>query len=177
MSQFTSPLDHVRIAAPCKADWDSMFGDERVRFCGQCNLNVYNLSEMTKSDAELLVARTEGRLCVRFYRRVDGSILTRNCPIGLRAIKRRLSRVASAVGTALVSFLAGLGFHGIVGRESHVRRYETGRIYISRPLKAGPAPLMGDVAMPVPSVPPIVEITQGQMELIQKPQHPRHRSR
>src|SRR4030095_5299863 len=101
MSQFTSPLDHVRIAAPCKADWDSMFGDERVRFCGQCNLNVYNLSEMTKSDAAVLVARTEGRLCVRFYRRVDGSILTRNCPIGLRAIKRRLSRVARERGHAL----------------------------------------------------------------------------
>src|SRR6478609_4004463 len=78
MTRFNSTLDHVRIAAPCEADWDSMFGDERVRFCAQCNLNVYNLSEMTKSDAELLVARTEGRLCVRFYRRTDGSILTRN---------------------------------------------------------------------------------------------------
>jgi hypothetical protein len=177
MSQFTSPLDHVRIAAPCKADWDSMFGDERVRFCGQCNLNVYNLSEMTKSDAELLVARTEGRLCVRFYRRVDGSILTRNCPIGLRAIKRRLSRVASAVGTALVSFLAGLGFYGIVNRERHDPGYLAGAIDFSRPLKPITPPPMGKVAMPVPSVSPIVEITQGQMELIQKPQHPRHRSR
>ena len=174
MSQFTSPLDHVHIAAPCKADWNNMLGDERVRFCGQCSLNVYNLSEMTKSDAELLVARTEGRLCVRFYRRTDGSILTRNCPEGLRALKRRLSRVASAVGTALVSFLAGLGFHGIVERAS--RNYTTG-VIVLRPLKTSTPPLMGKVAMPAPSVPPVVAITQGRMELIQKPQHPRQRSR
>ena len=172
MTQFTSPLDQVHIAAPCNADWDNMFGDERVRFCGQCNLNVYNLSEMTKSDAELLVARTEGRLCVRYYRRTDGSILTRNCPEGLRALKRRLSRVASAVGTALVSLLAGLGFHGIVKRAS--RPHVMG--FIVSPQKTRTAPLMGDVTMPNTSVSPVVAITQGQMEIIQKPQHPRHKS-
>ena len=46
MSKLTSPLDHLKIAAPCPADWDQMFSfeDERVRFCSQCNLNVYNLS-------------------------------------------------------------------------------------------------------------------------------------
>ncbi|HJX91453.1 MAG TPA: hypothetical protein VJ372_13215 [Pyrinomonadaceae bacterium] len=165
MSHFSNPLDHVRIAAPCKAVWDNMFGDERVRFCGQCNLNVYNLSEMTKSDAELLVARTEGRLCVRFYRRTDGSILTRNCPEGLRALKRRLSRVASAVGTALVSFLAGLGLHGIVDRAS--RSYVMGQPYISSPLKTRTPPIMGDVAMPI-SVPPIGSIRMGQVVSIPK---------
>jgi hypothetical protein len=175
MSHFSNSLDHVRIATPCKADWDNMLGNERVRFCGQCSLNVYNLSEMTKSDAELLVARTEGRLCVRFYRRTDGSILARNCPEGLRALKRRLSRVANAMGAALLSFLAGLGFHGIVERWSH--RYVMGGVGISSPLKTRTPPLMGDVAMPNTSVPPVVAITQGQMEIIQKPQHPRHGSR
>jgi len=173
MARFNNTLDHVRIAAPCKADWDKMFGDERVRFCGQCSLNVYNLSEMTKSDAELLVARTEGRLCVRFYRRTDGSILTRNCPEGLRALKRRLSRVASAVGTALVSFLAGLGFHGIVERASRPHVMGT---FIASPQKMRTAPLMGKVAMPGPSAPPVVSITLGQMELNHKPQHPRRKS-
>jgi len=175
MARFNSTLDHVRIAAPCKADWDSMIGNERVRFCGQCNLNVYNLSEMTKSDAELLVARTEGRLCVRFYRRTDGSILTGNCPEGLRALKRRLSRVASAAGTALVSFLAGVGFYGIVDRERHQPSYVMGKL-ASRPLKTRTPAFMGDVAMPAPSAPPVVSITLGQMELIHRPQHPRRKS-
>jgi hypothetical protein len=86
-----------------------MRGDERVRFCDQCSMNVYNFSEMTRREAEVLLTRTEGRLCVRFYRRADGTILTNNCPVGLRAIKRRVSKVATAILSAVVSFFAGLG--------------------------------------------------------------------
>src|SRR5438309_12920 len=107
MSKRISPLDHVRVAAPCSVGWDNMIGDERVRFCGQCNLNVYNLSGMTKRDAEHLIAQAEGRLCIRYYRRADGTILTKNCPVGLRALKRRVSRIAQASITAVLSFLAG----------------------------------------------------------------------
>ncbi len=113
MPKLTSPLDRVRIAAPCTADWDKMFSfeDERVRFCSQCNLNVYNLSAMSKQEAEALVTRTEGRLCVRFYRRSDGSILTRNCPIGLKAIKRRVVWVAQVVIGMALGFVSGFGLH------------------------------------------------------------------
>jgi len=107
----------VRIAAPCKADWEQMMGTDRVRFCGQCNLNVYNLSSMTKHDAESFIARNEGRLCVRFYRRADGSILTENCPVGLRAIRRRLSRLATASASAFLGFFAGLGVYGTLAAQ------------------------------------------------------------
>jgi hypothetical protein len=120
MSQFKCNLNHVRVAAPCNVDWDSMFGDERKRFCGQCQLNVYNLSEMTRSEAETLVARSEGRLCVRYYRRRDGSIITQNCPVGLRAIKRRLSRVANAIGSTVLTFFAGMGAYLAADRFSLV---------------------------------------------------------
>ena len=111
MARFNSPLDNIRVAAPCNADWEQMIGNERARFCGQCNLNVYNLSSMTKSEAESFIARNEGRLCVRFYRRADGSILTDNCPVGLRAIRRKLSYFAKAVSSAVLAFLAGVGIH------------------------------------------------------------------
>src|SRR3989442_6774743 len=111
MARFSSPLDRVHIAAPCSADWDQMIGNDRARFCGQCNLNVYNLSSMTKSEAESFIAGNEGRLCVRFYRRRDGSILTNNCPVGLRAIRRRLSYFGRAVASAVLSFFAGLGVY------------------------------------------------------------------
>lgn len=112
MGRFNDRLDHVRVAAPCKADWDQMIGNERVRFCSQCSLNVFNLSSMTRADAESLIARTEGRLCIRFYRRTDGSIITKDCPIGLRALKRRLSYVAKAISSAVIGLLAGLGVYG-----------------------------------------------------------------
>ena len=109
MSKFTNPLDGVRVAAPCPADWNRMVGDERMRYCGQCNLHVYNLSGMTRKEAESLIANAEGRLCLRFYRRADGTVLTRNCPVGLRALKRRVARIASAMLSAVLGFLAGVG--------------------------------------------------------------------
>jgi len=109
MAKYTNPLDGVKVAAPCPADWGKMVGDERVRYCNQCELHVYNLSGMTRREAEALVTSAEGRLCVRFYRRADGTILTRNCPVGLRAIRRKVSRVAGAALSAVLGFFAGLG--------------------------------------------------------------------
>ena len=110
MSKFNSPLENFRVASPCPANWDEMYGDERKRFCGDCKLNVYNLSGMTRREAEDLITNWEGRLCVRFYRRADGSVLTQDCPIGWAAVKRRLSRAA----TAVFSMFAGL-FTGVAG--------------------------------------------------------------
>ena len=109
MHRFNSPLDHVKIAEPCNADWEQMVGTDRVRYCGQCNLNVYNVSSMTKIDAESFILRNEGRLCIRFYRRADGSILTEDCPVGLRAARQRASRFVRASASTLLGFFAGLG--------------------------------------------------------------------
>jgi hypothetical protein len=108
MKKFTNPLDNIRVASPCAADWNEMVGDERKRFCSQCSLNVYNLSGMTSDEAENLLLTSEGRVCVRFYRRRDGTVLTRDCPVGWQAVKRRVSRMA----TAAVSLCAGI-FTGI----------------------------------------------------------------
>ncbi len=116
MKRFTSPLRQVKVASPCPADWDRMIGNDRVKFCGQCELHVYNLSAMTTLEAESLIARTEGRLCVRYYRRKDGSIITQDCPVGLRAFKQRVARVKRAVASLALGFLAGLGFHGVANR-------------------------------------------------------------
>jgi len=118
LARFRNPLDHVRVAAPCTADWACMHGDDRTRFCDQCNLNVYNLSALTRREAERLIMSTEGRLCVRFYRRADGTILTQNCPVGLRALKRRVSRLVSGVMTAVLSFFASVGIYSLVEQET-----------------------------------------------------------
>ena len=109
MVTYNPPLEKIKIAASCKAEWRWMYGNDRVRFCGQCNLNVYNLSAMTREEAEDLIRRTEGRLCVKFYRRSDGTILTRNCPVGLQAIKDRLTNARSHFIAALMSLLAYCG--------------------------------------------------------------------
>jgi hypothetical protein len=43
-------LDNIRIASPCAADWNAMTGDERVRHCGACKKDVFNLSALTLAD-------------------------------------------------------------------------------------------------------------------------------
>jgi hypothetical protein len=104
----TNPLDHIRIASPCPADWDQMRGDNRRRFCTECKLNVYNLSEMTRDEAENFLFAAEGRVCVRLYRRRDGTVITEDCPVGWQAIKQRVSRLATAVFGLVAGFLGGL---------------------------------------------------------------------
>jgi hypothetical protein len=48
-------LPNIRVATPCRADWNNMTGDERVRACAECNKNVYNLSNMTRVEDEALI--------------------------------------------------------------------------------------------------------------------------
>jgi hypothetical protein len=100
-------LDTIRIATPCHASWQEMEGDERVRFCSACRRNVYNLSSMTRSEAEDLVRQSEGRTCVRFYQREDGTMLTRDCPVGLRAWRRKLILGCTAAAALVVALFAG----------------------------------------------------------------------
>src|SRR3954464_4917655 len=160
MRKFTSPLDGVRVAAPCPADWEKMVGDERVRFCGQCSLHVYNLSGMTKREAEGLVANAEGRLCVRYYRRADGSILTRNCPVGLRALKQRVSRIAGAALSAVLGFFAGLGLDlGTRPAPPPIRRMGA---MVSMPAESNLAPT---TPPEVKEIPPSVYVVAGELAL------------
>jgi hypothetical protein len=87
-------LDLIEIASPCPVDWASMSGDDARRFCSQCKLHVYNLSEMTEKQAEQFVRQQSGKkkpACVRFFRRADGTILTRDC----HTIRMQLRRVAN----------------------------------------------------------------------------------
>lgn len=98
-------LASVQIAAPCPAKWSEMKGDHRVRHCDACKKNVYNLSAMATEEAEALLAATEGERCVRLYRRADGTVLTNNCPVGLRRARAR----TLAVGIAAVGLLAAAG--------------------------------------------------------------------
>ena len=144
-----------------------MIGSEQMRFCGQCSLNVYNLSGMTRGEAESLIARNEGRLCVRFYRRTDGSIITRDCPVGLRAIHERVSYWTKAICAAALTFLATLGFY---------------RLLDIRPFD--PQMTMGSIRSPefqgllvqgeMPARVPEDRFTMGRIALKRTPRHNKH---
>lgn len=117
-------LDEIRVAAPCPADWDSMKGDDRARFCGLCKKNVYNLSDMSRADAEALILNTKGRICAQFYRRPDGTILTDNCPVGLRAIRNRMRWVAVFTSAAFVALGAFAGLRSAKAAGVSVREVQ-----------------------------------------------------
>ena len=167
--KFTNPLDNISVASPCPANWDAMFGDDRKRFCGDCKLHVYNLSDMTRTAAENLIQNSEGRLCVRFFRRADGTILTKNCPVGWQAVKRRVSRVA----TTAFSMIAGL-FGGIFAfnllkerpQNAEVNLVTTQARYIqgdvaTTPLSSGSVAIMGGA--------PVGEMILGQRIISKNP--------
>ena len=149
MNGFNNALDRVKIAAPCTANWDEMpsFEGARVRFCAQCNLNVYNLSGMTRREATALVANAEGRLCVRFYRRADGTILTQDCPVGLRALQRRVAWVAQVLLGMAVSLLAGVGLPKLAEVVRPILVLEQGGI--APPLRTTTVEERGDLVVPV----------------------------
>jgi len=101
-------LDNVAIASPCRASWEQMVGDEHVRFCGQCEKNVYNLSSLPREEAEALLIAKEGKMCVRLYKREDGTVLTNDCPVGVKKRRRRQAALA-AVGGSLMAAAAAVG--------------------------------------------------------------------
>lgn len=96
-------ITSIQVASPCSTGWSLMSGDDRIRHCPECNLNVHNLSAMTEREVQRLFKSQEGRLCVRFYRRADGTMLMQDCPRGRRAVIRRVSRIAGAALSAIMS--------------------------------------------------------------------------
>lgn len=102
-------LAEVEIASPCAARWDDMIGDERVRRCGVCARDVFDLSALRAEEAEQLLrehgASGDGP-CLRLSRRSDGTVLTADCPAGRRAAMlarlRARGRAAAVKGTGVV---------------------------------------------------------------------------
>jgi hypothetical protein len=98
-------VDNIRPASPCTEDWSKMEGDARARSCARCNQNVYNLSEMTREEAHALLVAREGAVCVRYYRRSDGTILTKDCAVGKQRRRRRRVVAAGLVASIAASLL------------------------------------------------------------------------
>lgn len=126
-------LDKARIATPCPANWNDMKGDDRQRHCGACKLNVYNVAGLTKAEAEaLLERRVSGeRVCVRLMRRQDGTIITKDCSVGISLARRAKLKAASMYASA---FALCIGLFSV----RTVAQEET----------SAPVALMGKIAAP-----------------------------
>ncbi|HKQ52973.1 MAG TPA: ankyrin repeat domain-containing protein [Pyrinomonadaceae bacterium] len=148
-------LDRIHVAAPCRADWDKMAGNEQVRFCLHCSKHVHDLSKITRNDARKLVAASGGSLCVRYQKRPDGTLKTaEHAPQPLTQIKRRLSRIAAGAFTASLSLAqsvtAQTTARPAAGNETQVTHQQTllGRILVKPVAGELKASLVGNVYDP-----------------------------
>ncbi|QNA98613.1 hypothetical protein [Massilia sp. Se16.2.3] len=142
----TPPLPHLEIPVPCTESWDAMEGDERVRHCGLCRKNVYNLSALPQAEAAALLAGdVDGQLCVRFYRRSDGSVMTSDCSTSPRVRLHRAMRTLprTAAGAAGVAAAAAVAV-----AVAHVAPLPPGR--------ARPHPSVVEVSLVPEMMPPVL---------------------
>jgi hypothetical protein len=150
-------LDQVRVATPCTMRWEHMqpVDSDRVRHCGSCNLNVYNLSGMAPAEAEALVssrladAGVGGRLCIRMFARTDGTLIARDCPVGLRAARSRLVRAVSRLAAAVALFTTAGVFARGRDRQSNMTGLSRVQPFATicswlRPRVPTPRPVMGE---------------------------------
>jgi hypothetical protein len=169
-------LDNVRIATPCRANWDRMLGDDRVRHCNDCNKNVFNLSAMTRDQAEALIVAKNGDLCARYYQRPDGTILLSDCTVGVS--QRNTRRLVAAGAFAL---LAGTSAAAMMQKHKS-NDFKMGEVHVDTTMQfakppvvmplphvdpAPPMPLMGAVAVPI--APPPVHPVMGKLAIPKKP--------
>lgn len=131
MDKPTISLDDLRIASPCPARWEEMMGSESTRYCDSCRHNVYDISAMTRAEAEMLLSQREARTCIRYYRRADGTIMTADCPVGARTIRQRLMNRVRTFSAALLALLAGGTLSG--GADGGHRRPTLGGLVESPP--------------------------------------------
>ena len=97
-----SAVDQLEVRTPCNADWESMVGNDQVRFCEHCAKSVHNVSSMTMAQAEKLARDSNGRLCVRYRKLPNGEIRTADTPKPLYQLARKVSKLAaSAFAVAL----------------------------------------------------------------------------
>lgn len=133
-----SLLDGISIASPCTADWNQMQGDDRRRFCASCKLHVHDLSGMTANEALALLQKGEGRTCVRFFRRADGTVLTRDCPVGLRQKLRAMWARAAALWCALWAGSAACSRQAESPQPPRMGRPQLGEVVPGEAVMGGP---------------------------------------
>ena len=98
-------LDVIGVATPCHENWDAMHGDERQKFCDQCDKHVHNLSAMTRADAEAFINANPTGVCIRMHKGADGRVITADEPCQPTAMPHR--RMAAQTLLPYLAILAG----------------------------------------------------------------------
>jgi len=91
-------LAQARIASPCEIPTQAT-EQERVRFCRSCHQNVFDVSGLSREEAQALIRTNTGRFCVSLYQRADGDVQSEDCPSVFQPIEgRRLAMSNVMIG-------------------------------------------------------------------------------
>jgi hypothetical protein len=91
------------IQKPCSKNWDSLSGDQKQRFCSECQHSVHHLDFLTESEQSKLL-QSPGRHCVAYS---DTSIIKIDIhKWNFLAYIRSISRLGYAVAAIIVTFFA-----------------------------------------------------------------------
>jgi len=131
----------IQIRKPCPKLWDDLQGDERRRFCSECSLHVLNAAELTRREAEELVAGAQGRVCMRIEYDPAGAPVFR---------RSRLVRWAFTAGAALLAACQG-GREPAPAAQPAEPPSRMGRVVSTQ--------AMGDMAVPV--TPPVERLGEA----------------
>ncbi len=140
--------DELPIPEPCHADWEAMEPRERARFCRECGIEVTDVTAHTEAEARAFAARPrEGRVCVSYVVRRDGSIRLADTPdVPARSLIRRSRTLLAAASLALTACSpvaeAADVLHGVAAR------------FDLPPLRRREPEVRLAGAMPVPQTPP-----------------------
>lgn len=107
------------IASPCDQNWADMSGDDKCRFCSLCEKSVYNLSSMTSDEVTALITGDE-TVCTRVFKRPDGTVLTEDCPVGLKQVRKHLrqKQFAAAALCLVTIFLSNFSSASEYGKKT-----------------------------------------------------------
>ena len=148
-------LPILDIRTPCERDWSRMSGDDRVRFCGDCQKNVYNIAEYSQAEVANLIEQHEGRLCLRLYRRADGTVVTSDCSLLQTASRWSRIGLLASVGVLLLMLTGGGLAMANVEVWKNSQWFHQGPISQLQDWISPPELWMGDWAGPLPAATPI----------------------
>ncbi len=141
-------LRQIRVAKPCHANWDAMSGDERQRFCGECQKHVHDLTEMTPEEAQQLFENSAGTPCVRFVPDETGAPIFKNTPAWRRLLTAgALGLSAAGLSQTRPQVLGEIASPPPIHLDSSttdVLPHQVGK----RHLTGTPPPLIGKIAVP-----------------------------
>jgi hypothetical protein len=101
-------LDRIQIKTPCFKNWDDMEGSAHRRYCGGCQKHVYDLSSLSRIEAEVLLRFKKCDLCVRYQRNEAGEMRNVSVRRRMRAWSVALCRKNRFVPTSLLAVVVAL---------------------------------------------------------------------